>query len=282
MKFIRYGELGKEKPGVIDAEGNIRDLSGLFPDITAVEIMQGSQVGTCNIVPENLPLVNGQPRLGVPYSGIQKIIGVGLNYSDHAAESNMAIPSEPILFSKAITSINGPQDNIVIPRDAKKVDWEVELGVVMGRQAKNVSEEEALSHVAGYCVVNDVSERELQIERSSGQWFKGKGLDTFCPIGPYLVSRDEVPDPQTLSLWLEVNGVRRQTGNTATMIFSVAYLIHYISRFITLMPGDLIATGTPPGVGMGMSPPQYLHHGDLIELGIEGLGQQHQKTVVVA
>lgn len=279
MKFVRYGAVGRETPGIIDSEGNIRDLSGLFSDISAADLLGKGGIITSDIVPEALPVVSGRPRLGVPYSGIQKIIGVGLNYSDHAAESNMAIPSEPILFSKAITSLNGPSDDIVIPKSSAKVDWEVELGVVIGRKAQNVSEEEALSYVAGYCVVNDVSERELQIERSSGQWFKGKGLDTFCPVGPYLVTPDEVPDPQSLSLWLDVNGVRRQSGSTATMIFSVAYLVHYISRFITLMPGDLIATGTPPGVGMGMSPPQYLRHGDLVELGIDGLGQQRQKAI---
>lgn len=279
MKLVRYGEPGREKPGLIDAQGNIRSLGNLLADITADGLAGESLSRLGEICPSALPPVHGPQRLGIPWTGTQKIIAVGLNYSDHGAEAEMDIPLEPILFSKAVTSLNGPNDNVAYPRDCEKVDWEVELGVVIGKQARRIGQAQALDYVAGYCVVNDVSERGLQIERGGGQWYKGKSLDTFCPVGPYLVTADEIPDPQDLSLWLDVNGVRRQTGHTGSMIFGVSYLISYISTYITLMPGDLIATGTPPGVGMRMSPPKYLGHGDLVELGIEGLGQQCQKVI---
>ncbi|UHL65260.1 fumarylacetoacetate hydrolase family protein [Paralcaligenes sp. KSB-10] len=281
MKLVRYGAAGYEKPGLIDAQGNIRDLSQIVPDIAASQFDGGVFDHLIQTDPTTLPLVREPQRLGVPYTGMQKIVAVGLNYSDHAAEAHMALPKEPILFSKAITSLNGPYDNVVYPVGCEKVDWEVELGAVIGKKTKNVSETQALEHVAGYCIVNDVSERELQIERSAGQWHKGKSLDTFCPVGPYLVTQHDIPNPQNLALWLDVNGVRCQTGHTSKMIFGVARLISYISQYITLMPGDLIATGTPPGVGMGMSPPKYLRHGDLVELGIDGLGQQCQKVVSI-
>ena len=279
MKLVRFGAPNQEKPGLLAVDGSLRDLSGVIPDLSPDQLSDESLSRIKNIDPSSLPQIDSSVRLGVPYVGIQKIIAVGLNYSDHAAEAGMAIPKEPILFSKSITSVNGPNDDIVIPRLSTKVDWEVELGVVISKRAKNVAESEALNYVAGYCLVNDVSERELQLERSSGQWFKGKGLDTFCPIGPWLVTRDEIDDVHDLHAWLDVNGIRRQSGNTSTMIFRVPYLIHYISQFVTLTPGDLIITGTPPGVGMGMKPPVFLDHGDLMELGIAGLGIQRQKVV---
>lgn len=279
MKLVRFGAPGVEKPGILAADGSIRDLSDLLSDVTPDVLAAEALNRLRKIDPSTLPEIAHPVRLGVPISGVSKIIAVGLNYSDHATEAGMAIPKEPILFSKSITSLNGPDDDVVIPRNSTKVDWEVELGVVIGKRAKCVTEDAAMEHVAGYCLVNDVSERELQLERSSGQWFKGKGLDTFCPVGPWFVTRDEVQDPHSLDIWLDVNGVRRQSGNTSTMIFRVPYLVHYISQFITLIPGDLIITGTPPGVGMGMTPPVFLAHGDLMELGIAGLGAQGQKVV---
>jgi 2,4-diketo-3-deoxy-L-fuconate hydrolase len=278
MKLLRYGPAGFEKPGVLDASGAIRDLSGVVAHVTSEHLSPKDLAKLAKIRPESLPRVSGAPRLGVPYLGISKFIAIGLNYADHAAESGVPVPSEPILFSKATTCINGPNDDIVIPRGSTKTDWEVELGVVIGTTARYVAQDAALNHVAGYCVINDVSERNFQLERGS-QWDRGKGCDTFGPIGPYLVTRDEVPDPQTLDLWLDVSGQPMQRGNTRTMIFGVAYLVGYVSQFMTLLPGDIITTGTPPGVGMGRKPPQYLKPGDVVTLGIAGLGEQRQRVV---
>ena len=276
MKLLRYGPAGQEKPGLIDGEGRLRDLSSHVPDIDARCLGADGLARLAALAPESLPRVEGEPRLGVPVAGIGKFIAIGLNYADHAAESNLPIPSEPVVFTKAISSLNGPNDPVMLPKDSVKGDWEVELGIVIGRRAAYVSEEEALTHVAGYCLVNDVSEREYQIERG-GTWDKGKGCDTFGPVGPWLVTSDEVGDPQALDLWLDVNGTRMQTGNTRTMIFSCAHIVSYVSRFMTLMPGDVITTGTPPGVGMGVKPnPVYLKPGDVMTLGIEKLGQQRQ------
>ncbi|OWW18598.1 fumarylacetoacetate hydrolase family protein [Noviherbaspirillum denitrificans] len=278
MKLVRYGRSGKEKPGLIDAEGRVRDLSGVVDDIGPDQLSDKVLKRLAKIKPESLPLVRGNPRRGVPLARVGKFIGIGLNYSDHAAEAGMAIPKEPIVFMKATSCLSGPDDPVMLPKGSKKTDWEVELGVVIGTVARSVSEKDALSHVAGYCVVNDVSEREYQLERGT-QWDKGKGCDTFGPVGPWLVTRDEVPNPQRLELWLDLNGKRVQSGNTKTMIFSVAKLVSYVSRFMTLMPGDIITTGTPPGVGMGMKPPQFLKRGDELVLGIEGLGEQRQSVV---
>lgn len=278
MKLVRYGRIGKEKPGLIDSEGRLRDLSGMIADIGPEQLSTKSLAKLRKVRPESLPLVRGKPRFGVPLSGVGKFIGIGLNYSDHAAEAGMPIPKEPIIFMKATTSLSGPDDPIMLPKGSKKTDWEVELGVVIGTVARYVSEKDALNHVAGYCVVNDVSEREFQIERGT-QWDKGKGCDTFGPVGPWLVTRDEVENPQRLELWLDLNGERVQSGNTKTMIFSVAKLISYASRFMTLMPGDIITTGTPPGVGMGMKPQRFLKRGDVVSLGIDGLGEQRQQVV---
>ena len=278
MKLVRYGRLGNEKPGMIDADGKLRDLSAVIDDIGPAQLSDKALAKLARVKPANLPLVRGKPRFGVPLSGIGKIIAIGLNYADHAKESGMRIPTEPIVFMKAITCLNGPNDDVMLPKEVTKADWEVELGVVIGTKAQYVSERQALAYVAGYCVVNDVSERAFQTERG-GTWDKGKGCDTFGPVGPWLVTRDEVPNPQRLNLWLDVNGERRQTGNTRTMIFPVAKLVSYVSRFMTLMPGDVIATGTPPGVGMGMQPPQFLAPGDEMRLGIDGLGEQHQRVV---
>jgi len=278
MKLLRYGPAGQEKPGMLDAHGNLRDLSGLLRDIDTRLIAPEGLQALAALDPERLPQVPGEPRLGVPLNGIGKFIAVGLNYSDHAAEAGMPIPREPILFSKATSCISGANDDVVLPEGSVKGDWEVELGVVIGSLARGVSEADALRHVAGYCVINDVSEREYQLERGGGQWDKGKGFDTFGPIGPWLVSADEVADPQALDMWLEVNGERVQAGNTRTMIFSVAQLVSYISRCMTLMPGDVIATGTPPGVGMGFLPPRYLKAGDAMRVGIAGLGEQLQNV----
>lgn len=278
MKICRYGELGHEKPGLIDAAGRIRDLSTLCCDITPHNLTTDGLARLARIDHQELPIVSGGPRLGVPWSGISKFICIGLNYSDHAAEANMHIPCEPIIFLKAPSAICGPNDNTVKPPHATKLDWEVELGVVIGRQAQYVAAEEALQYVAGYCVVNDVSERSFQLQ--STQWDKGKGCDTFGPIGPWLVTKDEIPEPNNLDLWLEVNGVRRQSGNTQTMIFDVPSLVSYCSRYMTLNEGDIIATGTPPGVGMGMKPePVWLKEGDVVTLGISGLGEQRQVIV---
>jgi 2-keto-4-pentenoate hydratase/2-oxohepta-3-ene-1,7-dioic acid hydratase in catechol pathway len=278
MKLCRYGKDGYEKPGLIDPAGKLRDLSKGIQGIDARALSTGVLKKLARVKPESLPLVTGSPRFGVPYTGISKYVAIGLNYSDHAAEAGMAVPSEPIIFMKATTCICGPTDDTIQPRSSTKLDWEVELAVVIGRRAQYVSEDEALDHVAGYCVANDVSERAFQLQ--SSQWDKGKGCDTFGPIGPWLVTADEVPDPQNLDMWLDVNGERMQSGNTHTMIFGVKKLISYCSHYMTLLPGDVIATGTPPGVGMGKKPnPIWLKPGDVVTLGIEGLGEQRQKIV---
>ncbi len=279
MKLVRYGAAGHEQPGVIGSDGRLRDLSMLLPDITGVTLSERTLAALRLLDIDGLPVVEGAVRYGVPIGHIQKIICVGLNYADHAAESGMPVPKEPILFIKAITSLTGPNDPVTIPRDSLKTDWEVELAVVIGTKAQHVSEAEALHYVAGYMVANDVSEREYQLERG-GTWDKGKGCDTFSPLGPWLVTRDEVPDPHHLAMWLEVNGQRVQNSSTAQLIFNVPTLVSYISRFITLTPGDVILTGTPPGVGMGQKPtPWYLKPGDTVRLGIEGLGEQGQTFV---
>jgi 2-keto-4-pentenoate hydratase/2-oxohepta-3-ene-1,7-dioic acid hydratase in catechol pathway len=277
MKLVRYGPSGREKPGLLDADGRIRDLSSVVSNIDSSVLAPSRLEHLRRFDPAKLPLVRGTPRLGVPYTGIGKFIAIGLNYSDHAAESGMPVPAEPIVFMKATTCITGPSDGIVLPKGSTKTDWEVELGVVIGSRAQYVEKAEAMKYVAGYCVINDISERNFQLERGS-QWDKGKGCDTFGPIGPYLVTQDSVADPQALDMWLDVNGQPRQRGNTKTMVFGVAHLVSYISQFMTLMPGDIITTGTPPGVGMGMKPPQYLKAGDVVTLGIEGLGEQRQRV----
>ncbi|BDB22715.1 fumarylacetoacetate hydrolase family protein [Cupriavidus sp. P-10] len=281
MKLVRVGNPGAERPGVIDAEGRVRDLSGVVGEIGPGELAPAALARLAQVDVAALPVVEGARdgvRFGVPWTGIGKIVAIGLNYADHAAEAGMPLPAEPIVFLKANSSLNGPDDAVMLPFGSEKSDWEVELGVVIGTTARNVSREEALNHVAGYCVVNDVSEREFQIERG-GTWDKGKGCDTFCPVGPWLVTRDEVADPQALGLWLEVNGERVQRGSTATMVFDVATVVSYVSRFMTLLPGDLIATGTPPGVGMGFKPPRFLKAGDTMRLGVDGLGVQSQRVV---
>ncbi len=278
MKLLRFGNPGAEKPALLDSEGRLRDLSAVLTDIAGSSLLPESLDKLRQLNPATLPLVSGSPRLGPCVGSVGKFIGIGLNYSDHAAESGMAVPAEPVVFMKATSSICGPNDNVVIPRDAKKTDWEVELGVVIGKEAKYVREEDALSHVAGYCVVNDVSERAFQLE-GTGQWVKGKSADTFGPIGPWLVTADEVPNPQNLHLWLEVDGHRYQDGSTGTMVFGVAYLVSYLSRFMSLQTGDIITTGTPPGVGLGRKPPVYLREGNIMTLGVEGLGEQRQKVV---
>jgi 2-keto-4-pentenoate hydratase/2-oxohepta-3-ene-1,7-dioic acid hydratase in catechol pathway len=277
MKLLRFGPAGYEKPGLFDRQGRLRDLSGVVEHVTSEHLSDKGLAKLAKVDADALPLVPGKPRLGVPYLGISKFIAIGLNYADHAAESGVPVPSEPILFSKATTCINGPNDDIVIPRGSTKTDWEVELGVVIGTRAQYVTQVNALGHVAGYCVINDVSERNFQLERGS-QWDRGKGCDTFGPIGPWLVTRDEVPDPQALDMWLDVNGQPMQRGNTRTMIFGVAHLVSYVSQFMTLLPGDIITTGTPPGVGMGRKPPQFLKAGDTVTLGIAGLGEQRQNV----
>ena len=278
MKLLRYGPPGQEKPGLLDAQGRLRDLSAVIGDIGPDQLSDAALDRLRQLTINELPLVEGEPRLGSPVTGIRKFIAIGLNYADHAAEMGTAIPAEPILFMKATSCIQGPGDEIMLPRGSVKTDWEVELGVVIGKRARYVAEGEALAHVAGYCVVNDVSEREFQKERG-GTWDKGKGCDTFGPLGPWLVTRDEVPDPQQLTLWLDVNGQPRQRGSTQTMIFSVAHLISYVSQFMTLEAGDVITTGTPPGVGMGMKPPTFLKQGDVVTLGVQGLGEQRQRVV---
>jgi len=277
MKLLRYGKNGYEKPGMLDHLDQIRDLSGVIDNLDAQTISPVGLKKLRAIKPESLPLVKGKPRLGVPYTGISKFVAVGLNYSDHAAEAGMPVPSEPILFMKTTTSITGPNDPVVLPKDAQKGDWEVELGIVIGTTARYVPEDRALEYVAGYCVVNDVSERNFQLERGT-QWDRGKGCDTFGPIGPYLVTTDEIPNPQALDMWLDLNGQRMQTGNTRTMIFGAAHLVSYISHFMTLLPGDIIATGTPPGVGLGKKPPVFLKPGDVMTLGLNGLGEQRQEV----
>ena len=278
MKLVRYGKPGKEKPGLVDADGNVRDLSAHIKDIGAAQLSDAALGKLRKIKPASLPLVKGSPRLGCPVVGTPKFIAIGLNYADHALEAGMPIPKEPIVFMKAISCIQGPNDPVMLPKGSVKTDWELELGVVIGTRARYVTQKDALNHVAGYCTINDISEREFQIERG-GTWDKGKGCDTFGPIGPWLVTRDEIPNPQKLQMWLDLNGQRVQKGSTKTMIFSVAKLISYVSQFMTLEPGDVITTGTPPGVGMGMKPPLYLKKGDKMSLGIEGLGEQHQLVV---
>jgi 2-keto-4-pentenoate hydratase/2-oxohepta-3-ene-1,7-dioic acid hydratase in catechol pathway len=278
VKLLRFGECGQEKPGFIDDQGSIRDLSSVLQDLTGNYLSADSLRSLASMQPTSFPLVTGTPRLGpcVPQPG--KFICIGLNYSDHAAESGMTVPAEPVVFMKAGSSICGPDDNVEIPRGATKTDWEVELGVVIGSTAKYVDEASALQHIAGYCVINDISERAFQLE-GTGQWVKGKSADTFGPTGPWLVTADEVPDPQDLHLWLELEGKRVQNGSTATMVFGVAFLISYLSRFMSLQPGDIISTGTPPGVGLGMKPPKYLRPGSRMRLGIDGLGEQNQLVV---
>ena len=277
MKLVRYGASGREKPGLIDSGGVLRDLSGQLADLHLPTLGLQGLARLRRLDPATLPRVRGTPRLGLPYTGISKFVGIGLNYRDHAAEAGLPVPSEPIVFMKATTCLGGPHDPIELPPGSQKTDWEVELGIVIGRTAQRVTEAEALSFVAGYCVVNDVSERAWQMERG-GTWDKGKGFDTFGPVGPWLVTTDEVSDPQALSMWLDVNGESRQRGHTSTMIFGAARLVSYLSECMTLLPGDLIATGTPTGVGMGRKPPQYLRAGDVVTLGIDGLGVQRQEV----
>ncbi len=279
MKLLRYGPVGQEKPGLLDASNTLRDLSGVVADIHCDTLSDAALAKLRAIDPATLPAIGGQPRIGPCVGRVGKFICIGLNYADHAAESGAPIPTEPVVFGKWTSAICGPNDNVEIPRGSTKTDWEVELGVVIGKPAKYITEAEALDHVAGYCVINDVSEREWQIERG-GTWDKGKGFDTFGPIGPWLVTRDEVPDPQNLTMWLDVDGKRFQNGNTKTMIFTVAQIIAYLSRCMSLQPGDVISTGTPPGVGLGIKPvPVYLKAGQTMRLGIEGLGEQQQTTV---
>ena len=278
MKLVRYGPPGAEKPGLIDIGGALRDLSAHVPDIAGAALSDAALDRLRALDPATLPAVEGAPRLGPCVGGTGKFIGIGLNYSDHAAELGNPVPEEPIVFMKATSSICGPNDDVILPREATQVDWEVELGLVIGTEARYVAEAEALDHVAGYCVINDVSERHFQFHRG-GQWVKGKSADTFGPVGPWLVTRDEVPDPQALRLWLEVDGEGQQDGTTATMIFGVAHLVSYLSRFMTLHPGDLVATGTPPGVGQGKTPPTFLRAGQKMRLGVQGLGEQEQTVV---
>ncbi|GGG10660.1 2-hydroxyhepta-2,4-diene-1,7-dioate isomerase [Rhizobium wenxiniae] len=278
MKFLRYGAPGAEKPAIVDADGKIRDLSAHVSDLSGAALAPDALAKLGAIDAKSLPLVEGNPRLGPCVAGTGKFICIGLNYSDHAAETGATVPPEPIIFMKASSAIVGPNDNVTIPRGSEKTDWEVELAVVIGKTAKYVSEAEALDYVAGYCVTNDVSERAFQTERS-GQWTKGKSCDTFGPMGPWLVTKDEIPDPQNLAMWLKVNGETQQDGSSKTMVYGVAFLVSYLSQFMSLHPGDVISTGTPPGVGMGLKPPRYLKAGDVVELGIEGLGTQKQTFV---
>ena len=278
MKLVRYGKPGQEKPGLIDSEGRLRDLSAVIQDIGPEQLGDAALARLRKLKTDQLPAVKGSPRVGCPVAGVGKFIAIGLNYADHAAEAGMPIPAEPIVFMKATSCIQGPNDPVMLPKGSRKTDWEVELGVVIGTKARYVSQKDALSFVAGYCAVNDISERAFQIERG-GTWDKGKGCDTFGPIGPWLVTRDEIANPQKLGMWLDLNGQRVQSGNTRTMIFGVAKIVSYVSQFMTLMPGDVITTGTPPGVGMGMKPPVFLKRGDVMTLGIEGLGEQRQLVV---
>ena len=278
MKLLRYGPMGREKPGILDRHGKIRSLADIVADISGETISPKGLAKLHKIKLDTLPIVRGNPRIGACVANPQKFIAIGLNYSDHAAESGLQVPPEPVVFTKQVSCLSGPNDDVTIPPKSKKSDWEVELGVIIGTRAKNISKKDALSHVAGYCTINDLSEREFQVERS-GQWTKGKSYDTFGPIGPWLVTVDEVKDPQNLHLWLELNGKRVQDGSTATMVYGVAYIVAYLSEFFTLLPGDIITTGTPPGVGMGMKPPQYLKPGDKMRICVEGLGEQNQKVV---
>ena len=278
MKLLRYGAKGREKPGLLDKDGRIRDLSGVIADINGETISPKGLARLNKIKPESLPLVRGKPRIGACVANPQKFIAIGLNYSDHAAESNLPVPPEPVVFTKQVSCVSGPNDDVTLPPKSKKSDWEVELGVIIGTRAKNIKKSDALKHVAGYCTINDLSEREFQAERA-GQWTKGKSYDTFGPIGPWLVTADEVKDPQKLNLWLELNGKKVQNGSTATMVFGVAHIVAYLSQFFTLMPGDVITTGTPPGVGMGMKPQRFLKPGDVMRICVEGLGVQEQTVV---
>ncbi|HEY7787143.1 MAG TPA: fumarylacetoacetate hydrolase family protein [Casimicrobiaceae bacterium] len=279
MKLVRYGPPGREKPGLIDADGVLRDLSRKVDDIDGTTLAPVALSGLRKIDTRRLPAVKGRPRLGPCIATPPKFVAIGLNYIDHAKETGSPIPENPVVFFKAQTCIVGSNDNIMLPLESTQADWEVELGVVIGRTARYVAAKDALRYVAGYCIVNDVSEREFQMKRSATQWSKGKGCDTFGPVGPWLVTSDEVKDPQNLDMWLDVNGERKQTGNTRTMIFTVAQLVADVSRYMTLLPGDLITTGTPPGVGMGRKPPQWLQAGDVVTLGIQGLGEQRQRVV---
>tara|TARA_B100000963_G_scaffold358986_2_gene385036 strand:+ start:8538 stop:9431 length:894 start_codon:yes stop_codon:yes gene_type:complete len=293
MKLVRFGKPGREKPGIIDSEGQIRDLSSKLKDIDGKAINANSLKLIQRVNIKKLPIVKGKPRLGVPVSNIGKIVCIGLNYVDHAKEVGAPLPKEPIIFLKPTSSLTGPNDNVMLPKgillkkgnnksrlvDSKRSDWEVELGIIIGDKAKSVSESKAMQHVAGYTIVNDVSERAYQLDAAAGQWTRGKGCDTFCPTGPWLVTKDEINRPQNLSLWLEVNGKKMQNGNTKTMVFNVKQLVSYVSHYMTLHPGDIIATGTPPGVGMGLKPPRYLKKGDEMKLGIDGLGEQTQKVI---
>src|SRR4029077_12674149 len=278
MKLVRYGLSGAEKPGLIDRQGILRDLSGEVEDIDGAALQPAALAHLASIEPARLPVVAGRPRLGAAGGRVGKVIGIGLNYADHAAETGAKIPAEPIVFMKAVSSITGPDDEITLPRGSQKTDWEVELAVAIGRPARYVEEADALKHVAAYLICSDVSERHYQTERG-GQWDKGKGCDTFCPLGPWLVTTDEIPDPQALDLALDVSGKRMQTGNPRTMVFGVAHLVHYVSQFMSLQPGDIITTGTPPGVGMGMKPPRYLKAGDTMRVSVTGLGEQNQKVL---
>jgi 2-keto-4-pentenoate hydratase/2-oxohepta-3-ene-1,7-dioic acid hydratase in catechol pathway len=278
MKLLRYGAIGQEKPGALDRKGTLRDLSGHIADLSGSALLPDALEQLKKLELESLPAVEGSPRLGACAGGVGKFVAIGLNYADHAAESGVEVPKEPVIFMKATSSICGPNDNVVIPHGSQKCDWEVELACVIGKPGKYIEEADALSHVAGYCIVNDVSERGFQLE-GTGQWVKGKSADTFGPVGPLLVTPDEVPDPQDLHLWLEVNGQRYQDGSTRTMVFTMAHLVSYVSRFMSLQTGDIITTGTPPGVGMGQKPPTYLKPGDVMTLGIDGLGEQRQHVV---
>jgi 2-keto-4-pentenoate hydratase/2-oxohepta-3-ene-1,7-dioic acid hydratase in catechol pathway len=279
MKLVRYGPPGKERPGLVDADGKLRNLSRKVADIDGTTLAPAKLKEIAKLDPKKLPLVKGRPRLGPCVATPSKFVAIGLNFSDHAKETGSPIPEHPVVFFKSPTCIVGPNDNVMIPRDSTQLDWEVELGVVIGRTARYVEEKDALRYVAGYCVINDVSEREFQMKKGASQWSKGKGCDTFGPLGPWLVTKDEVKDPQDLAMWLDVNGERRQRGSTKTMIFGVAALVADVSCYMTLLPGDVITTGTPPGVGMGMKPQQWLKAGDVITLGVEGLGEQKQKVV---
>ena len=278
MKLLRFGPLGAEKPGMLDADGNIRDLSGIIDDLAGNALHDRTLDKLRALNPAELPLAEGDPRIGACVGAVGKFICIGLNYADHAAEAGMQLPDEPVIFAKATSAICGPNDDIEIPRSSVKTDWEVELGVIIGKPAKHVNEADALDHVAGYCIINDLSERDFQLHRS-GQWIKGKSCDTFGPIGPWLVTRDEISDPQNLAMYLEVNGKRFQNGSTRTMHFNVAQVIAHLSQFMSLQSGDVISTGTPPGVGMGQKPEQYLKPGDRMELSIEGLGTQYQNVI---
>lgn len=279
MKLLRYGNAGQERPGILDSNGKVRELGSVVSDINGKTLSEESLKKIASLDINSLPLVDEPVRFGPCVNGVGKFICIGLNYADHAAESGVAVPSEPVVFMKATSAITGPNDNVIKPRNSTKLDWEVELGIVIGKHASYVSEADALDYIAGYCVINDVSERNFQLERPGGQWDKGKGCDSFGPIGPYLVTKDEVADPLNLNLWLKVNGKTFQNGSTDQMVFGPQFLVRYLSQFMSLQPGDVISTGTPPGVGLGQKPPLYLNEGDVIELGIEGMGVQKQVVV---